>query len=225
MGPMAPVQPGAPLGAVLVIAGHELREEIRRFLADPERGLPLQAVASFAEAIPYLEAREVDALVLDLAAWAALREADAAGYEEARRVPLLILVPPGAEEQLVPLLEQESADFLVQAGNYLVLLPALVRRARRRHETSWEEVARLIRHEMNNPLTGILGNAELILAEKGVLPEKVPERLATIVQLAVRLRDVVRDLEKRLRRRENGPDGTLPPGQPPPVRLSGEVLR
>ena len=230
MGPTAPGQPdpgppGAPLGVLLVIAGHKLREEMSRTLAGPERGLRLLAVASFAEARPFLEAREVDALVLDLVAWAALREADAAGYDEARRVPLLILVPPGAEEQLLPLLEQEAAEFLFQAGNYLVLLPALLRRARRRHETSWEEVARVVRHEMNNPLTGILGNAELILAEKAALPGKVPERLATIIHLAVRLRDVVRGLEKRLRREENDPDGSLPPGNPHPVRLTGEVLR
>lgn len=225
MGPTAPARPDAPLGVLLVIAGHELRAEMSRYLAAPERGLRLLAVARFAEARPYLDAREVDALVLDLAAGAALREADAAGYDEARRVPLLILVPPGAEEQLLPLLEQEAAEFIFQAGNYLVLLPALLRRARRRHETSWEEVARVVRHEMNNPLTGILGNAELILAEKAALPEKISERLATIIHLTVRLRDVVRGLEKRLRRAENCPDGSLPSGNPHPARLAGEVLR
>jgi len=58
--------------------------------------------------------------------------------------------------------------------------------------------ARLIRHELNNPLTGILGNAELILTEDAALAEKTRRRLKTIIELAVRLRDVLRELEGRL---------------------------
>lgn len=61
------------------------------------------------------------------------------------------------------------------------------------------DLARVIRHEVNNPLTGILGNAELILAEGAGLPEKTRERLTTIVYLAVRLRDVLRELEEQMR--------------------------
>ena len=66
-----------------------------------------------------------------------------------------------------------------------------------------------LRHELNNPLTGILGNAELLLAEvrrknDGQLPNGGQQRLETIAALAVRLRETVRrlsqDWESRHRR-------------------------
>jgi signal transduction histidine kinase len=57
------------------------------------------------------------------------------------------------------------------------------------------------RHELNNPLTGIVGNAELLLAEvrrknDGRLPTGGQQRLATIATLAVRLRETVRRLSQ-----------------------------
>jgi len=49
----------------------------------------------------------------------------------------------------------------------------------------------LLRHELNNPLTGILGNAELLLVEMKrqqiVLPEPARSRLETIAALAMRM--------------------------------------
>jgi len=56
-----------------------------------------------------------------------------------------------------------------------------------------------IAHELNNPLTGILGNAELLLAEirrkdDGKLPHGGRQRVETIAALAVRLRETVRRL-------------------------------
>jgi signal transduction histidine kinase len=63
-----------------------------------------------------------------------------------------------------------------------------------------EAFGRLLRHEMNNPLTGILSNAELLLAEvrrknDGRLPSG-QQRLETIAALAVRLRETVRRLSQ-----------------------------
>ena len=58
----------------------------------------------------------------------------------------------------------------------------------------------MLRHELNNPLTGILGNAELLLMavkrKKLELPEPVEQRLATIATLAVRMRETVRRLSE-----------------------------
>ena len=59
----------------------------------------------------------------------------------------------------------------------------------------------MLRHEMNNPLTGILGNAELLLAEihkkdDGKLPHGGRQRVETIAALAVRLRETVRRLSQ-----------------------------
>jgi signal transduction histidine kinase len=60
----------------------------------------------------------------------------------------------------------------------------------------------ILRHELNNPLTGILGNAELLLAEvrrksDGLMPRGGQQRLETIAALAVRLRETVRRLSKQ----------------------------
>jgi len=56
----------------------------------------------------------------------------------------------------------------------------------------------ILRHELNNPLTGILGNAELLLVElhrkKVPLPPETEHRLETIATLAVRMRETVRRL-------------------------------
>ncbi len=59
----------------------------------------------------------------------------------------------------------------------------------------------VLRHELNNPLTGILGNAELLLLEvrreRLELPPQTRQRLETITALAVRMRETVRQLSDR----------------------------
>jgi signal transduction histidine kinase len=59
----------------------------------------------------------------------------------------------------------------------------------------------VLRHELNNPLTGILGNAELLLLEtrRGTLdlPLQTLRRLEIITELAVRMRETVRHLSDR----------------------------
>jgi signal transduction histidine kinase len=62
-----------------------------------------------------------------------------------------------------------------------------------------KDFAEVLRHELNNPLTGILGNAELLLAEiarknDGKLPHGGLERVETIAALAMRMRETVRQL-------------------------------
>jgi signal transduction histidine kinase len=56
------------------------------------------------------------------------------------------------------------------------------------------EFGEILRHEVNNPLTGILGNAELLLSRRDRLPSAAVQRLETIAALAVRLRETVRRL-------------------------------
>jgi signal transduction histidine kinase len=61
--------------------------------------------------------------------------------------------------------------------------------------------AEVLRHELNNPLTGILGNAELLLGDlcrQNVdLPVSAKQRIETIAALAVRMRECVRALSDR----------------------------
>ena len=65
------------------------------------------------------------------------------------------------------------------------------------------DFAEILRHELNNPLTGILGNAELLLAEisrinDGRLPSGGLERVETIAALAMRMRETVRQLSQTM---------------------------
>jgi signal transduction histidine kinase len=52
----------------------------------------------------------------------------------------------------------------------------------------------ILRHEINNPLTGILGNAELLYARRDGLPPAAVEPLETIAGLAARQGETVRRL-------------------------------
>ena len=80
--------------------------------------------------------------------------------------------------------------------------------AREPFEGAEEDFGEVLRHELNNPLTGILGNAELLLAEvhrkkDGRLPQGGEQRLETIAALAVRLRETVRRLSQEWEARQN----------------------
>jgi signal transduction histidine kinase len=111
---------------------------------------------------------------------------------------------------LLALLAAGSLDWLPRDDCSAKLAAALLRRHARREAHSAaplpaplppaviefdgeeREFAELLRHEVNNPLTGILGNAELLLARRARLPEAMVARLETIAELAVRLRETVR---------------------------------
>jgi signal transduction histidine kinase len=59
-----------------------------------------------------------------------------------------------------------------------------------------ELIAR-VRHEINNPLTGVIGQAQLLLRED--LTEKARKRVEAIEGLATRIRDIVamlRDVQR-----------------------------
>src|SRR5712691_7982360 len=65
------------------------------------------------------------------------------------------------------------------------------------YEKKIDDVARLVsrvRHEINNPLTGVLGQAQLLLRED--LNERARKRAETIEELAIRMRDIVAQLRQ-----------------------------
>ena len=65
------------------------------------------------------------------------------------------------------------------------------------YEARLNEVADLVahvRHEINNPLTGVLGQAQLLLREE--LSPTAKRRAETIEQLATRIRDIVAQLRE-----------------------------
>ena len=65
------------------------------------------------------------------------------------------------------------------------------------YEARLDEVAEVVarvRHEINNPLAGVLGQAQLLLREE--LTERARKRAEAIEELAIRLRDVVAQLRE-----------------------------
>jgi signal transduction histidine kinase len=128
--------------------------------------------------------------------------------------PVVVIGGADREWELAALVAAGSADFVSRAGGCLPVALGLVEQ-RLRHaqhtpgltaapngEAKEEEAfGETLRHELNNPLTGILGNAELLLAEvrrknDGRLPNGGQQRLETIAALAVRLRETVRRLSE-----------------------------
>ncbi len=177
------------------------------------------------EATVALVSGAADVLVGGCEGFLALENGWSANLGALSPLPTLILAGPGAEERAAPLLLRGHIEVVLREGNYLRWLPLWLHRLCQHQQAVWEELGRIIRHEINNPLTGVLGNAELSLADPAALPPPVRERLRTIVRLAVRMRDVLRTLEERRR-----PDTTataqrthpLPMGQPP---VNSEVAR
>lgn len=130
--------------------------------------------------------------------------------------PVIVVADPGRQAELTFLLTSGAADFVARNGNFVPVAVGLAERRRRlasgdglglpgswgeEHSTDFGEI---LRHEVNNPLTGILGNAEMLLARRDHLPASAVERLETIANLAVRLRETVRRLSSAAELRQAG---------------------
>ena len=73
------------------------------------------------------------------------------------------------------------------------------------HEARLTEIADLVahvRHEINNPLTGVIGQSQLLLREE--LSPAARRRVETIEQLAGRIRDTVAQLREVQRPHRQG---------------------
>ena len=147
---------------------------------------------------------------------------DAAVSSLATYAPVVVIGEAEHQTELSGLVAAGSADYVVRAGGCLTIALGLVERRLRRAQSDAQaalapeepgsasgsdtlmdiyrdDFGEVLRHELNNPLTGILGNAELLLSEirrksDGRLPQGAPQRLETIAALAVRLRESVRRL-------------------------------
>jgi len=128
-----------------------------------------------------------------------------AARELAWLAPVVVLGGPQQQGPLAPLMAEGSVDFVASVGAFAPVAAALVkRRLRGAHFAqtlsgspvfaSPEELAETLRHELNNPLTGILGNAELLLARRDRLPQWAVLRLEIIADLGARLRETIRQL-------------------------------
>ena len=125
--------------------------------------------------------------------------------------PVLLLASLSSQAELAELVAEGNVDYIARVGDFLPIAGALIFR-RLRSETKptaqstamsiipFASMSELFRHQINNPLTGILGNAELVLAHREHLSQLAIQRLETVVDLAVRLRENIRRLSDDIER-------------------------
>ncbi len=143
--------------------------------------------------------------------------------------PVVVIGQARHQSALAQFVTAGLADFVARSNGYLPEAIGLVQQ-RLQQTTKLLSVAlppssledpaadafgEVLRHELNNPLTGILGNAELLLAEvrrknDGQLPNGGQQRLETIAALAVRLRETVHRLSQDWESRNRMPQRSAP---------------
>src|SRR5580698_49522 len=107
--------------------------------------------------------------------------------------PVVLLAEPGRESEVLRFIAEDKLDFVARVMQRRLRWAALgAAPVLGRDEDAAAELAEIFRHEINNPLTGILGNAELLLAHGAHLSGTDVQRVETVVQLAVRLRETIR---------------------------------
>lgn len=119
--------------------------------------------------------------------------------------PVILLAPLERQTEVVRLVAEGELEFVARAGDFIPLAAGMIERRMRWAAmpesllgppwAEWgDDLGAIFRHEINNPLTGILGNAEMLLAHRERLSTVDTQRLQTVVDLAVRLRETVRRL-------------------------------
>ena len=92
------------------------------------------------------------------------------------------------------------------------------------YERKMVEIAELVarvRHEINNPLTGVLGQAQLLLRED--LSEKARKRVQTIEDLSIRMRDIVAQLRQVQRSVRGGEEDDEPAEADQSAEAAGDL--
>jgi hypothetical protein len=108
--------------------------------------------------------------------------------------PVVLLVPQERQAEIPQLVAEGDVEFVAQVGDFLLSAASLLEGRSRWAERSDVpagqlgaelslEVPEIFRHEINNLLTGILGNAELVLAPGDHMSITDAQRLRTIVDL------------------------------------------
>jgi signal transduction histidine kinase len=182
----------------------------RQYLRELERG------GSLCEFVLALSATEAQRNLVRSAPLVTLLDESAVPPDDSLRAvvallceiaPVVVVASRERQAELDAFISTGWLDFVPRSGEFVPVATGLLERRMRRarwggaadaypDRGSLDDFGELLRHEVNNPLTGILGNAELLLARRDHLPPATVERLETIAALAVRLRETVRRLSQ-----------------------------
>lgn len=220
--------PCGPGEMVLVCGGDDFCAEARRELQRRRRELCVVVAESVERARLLVETRAPAVILAEgrmlaegAGSLADRRQAVSAGVSLLAGFAPLVWIG-GAEEgaEISPALRFAQVDFVPRSALCLTAAVTMVERRLRSSPATRKEskparavvslgelglddrdFGEVLRHELNNPLTGILGNAELLLLEvrrgKLKLSPQTRQRLETITMLAVRMRETVRQLSDR----------------------------
>jgi len=194
----------APSVVLAVTADAQTAERLAAWLADSSVDCEVHHAASARSARRVIDRLLPSVIYLETAEFSGA-DARSAVRELARYAPLVASVNSEVARELAALVVAGTVDCAPEGDPFLELVAALIERrliAERRLlegiEDAESEPTRdfgsVLRHELNNPLTGILGNAEMLLNRRQRLPEEVVPRVETIADLAVRLRETIRRL-------------------------------
>jgi len=188
---------------LFISADAQLRKQFLVALLHRDIEIEVPMAATLNEGRAHLRQGSFKAILLD-ASVLGKHSLDPVVREFARVAPVLLLTARGPFEdglRLQDLIVANKVEILTaSADGASVLTAAVERRLRLRAQAAeipeevLEDFGEVLRHEINNPLTGILGNAELLLARREGLPALAVQRLETIAELAVRLRETIRRL-------------------------------
>jgi signal transduction histidine kinase len=195
---------------------------VRLQLEAKEKGLRVAAVSTVEAAHGIIADAAPAVILLEDASVAA--DSQGAGYglrlestvsALAAYAPVVVIGQARHQNDLAQLVTDGLADFVSRSNGYLPEAIGLVQQRLQQapkllslalppsslEDATADAFGEVLRHELNNPLTGILGNAELLLAEvrrknDGQLPNGGQQRLETIAALAVRLRETVHRLSQ-----------------------------
>ena len=147
---------------------------------------------------------EISAILFDESAVGEGSSLESAAGELTEAAPVVAVAAARRQPELRFLIASGAVDFVARDGDFVRLTAMAIKRRVQLSgyaaagvfpaEELSGDFGEILRHEVNNPLTGILGNAELLLARRDRLPQAAIERVETIAELAVRLRETVRRL-------------------------------
>ena len=102
--------------------------------------------------------------------------------------PVVVAASPEKQAGMAFLITSGAVDFVARTNNYLPIVAGMLDRRVRMAERATGMIqfpkdelsgdfGEILRHEVNNQLTGIFGNTELLLARRDRLPPAAVERL------------------------------------------------
>jgi signal transduction histidine kinase len=191
-------------GALLCIADRALAE---RLTGEIKLCAEVDSVSIAVDLPNLIERMEQDSPCVILLDGELFRDAPLSEFlrQLTKSAPVILLAAPERQSEILRMVAEGEVEFVARQGEFIPLAACLLERRLRWAQRSglaggspWaempEDVTEIFRHEINNPLTGILGNAELLLSHGVRLPAADRQRLQTVVDLAVRLRETIRRL-------------------------------